>query len=65
MSGHHPATFAAIGPWAGANGATVAEGRVRFAQGAVLRAIAGSRALNQALVFKGGQRARFRLVSQS
>jgi hypothetical protein len=54
MSDHYPDTFAAIGLWAAANGATVAEGRVRFAQGSVLRAVAGSRALNRTLVFKGG-----------
>lgn len=54
MSGNYPATFAAIDAWAGANGATVEDRQVRFAQGAVLRAIAGSRVLNRALVFKGG-----------
>lgn len=54
MSGNYPTTFAAIDSWAEANGATVEEGQVRFAQGAVLRAIAGSQVLNRALVFKGG-----------
>jgi hypothetical protein len=54
VSGNYPATFAAIDAWAEANGATVEDGQVRFAQGAVLRAIAGSRVLNRALVFKGG-----------
>jgi hypothetical protein len=54
MSGHYPASFSAILSWSNQNGATVEEGQVRFVQGAILRAVAASRPLNRALVFKGG-----------
>lgn len=50
----YPSTFAMVRVWAGANRISVAEARKRFAQYAILSAIAGSRFLGSALVFKGG-----------
>lgn len=54
MKSHYPLTFGELRSWATENGVDVAEARVRFAQYAILRAIASSRALSSALVFKGG-----------
>lgn len=54
MKLNYPSTFPEIGPWCAGNGVTVNEGRVRFAQYAILRAIAYSDRLSRILVFKGG-----------
>lgn len=54
MTSRYPTSFAEIRDWARANRVTVVEARSRFAQYGVLRAIAGSRALREMLVFKGG-----------
>jgi len=48
----YPSTFAMVRVWAGANRISVAEARKRFAQYAILTAIAGSRFLGSALVFR-------------
>jgi len=45
----YPSTFAMVRAWAGANRISVAEARKRFAQYAILSAIAGSRFLGSAL----------------
>ncbi len=50
----YPATFGEIRPWSRDNGVDSNEGRVRFAQYAILRGIASSRTLSELLVFKGG-----------
>ncbi len=50
----YPESFASIPRWAQDNGISVQEARIRFAQYAVLHAIANSRALSATLVFKGG-----------
>lgn len=54
MSERYPSTFAAIPVWARENNVSVTEARVRFTQYAILQAIAESRTLSAALVFKGG-----------
>lgn len=54
MTSRYPTTFAEIRDWARANGVTVTEARRRFAQYGILRTVAGSRALREMLVFKGG-----------
>lgn len=53
MNGY-PRRFDEIGSWAERQGIAVAEARRRFAQFAVLSAIAGNRNLRTSLVFKGG-----------
>jgi predicted nucleotidyltransferase component of viral defense system len=50
----YPTRFEEIGPWARQAQVTLPEGRVRYAQYGILRAIADSRRLNAVLVFKGG-----------
>jgi predicted nucleotidyltransferase component of viral defense system len=50
----YPADFGAIAAWAAEHRMTVTEARLRFAQYAVLQAIAASRTLSSVLVFKGG-----------
>jgi predicted nucleotidyltransferase component of viral defense system len=50
----YPPSFDVLRAWATENGVAVAEARVRFAQYAILRAIASSRVLSSSLVFKGG-----------
>ncbi len=50
----YPASFGEVGAWARQRGLGVAEARLRFAQYAVLRAIASSASLRRILVFKGG-----------
>ena len=50
----YPASFEEVGAWARERGVGVAEARLRFAQYAVLRAIASSASLRRILVFKGG-----------
>jgi predicted nucleotidyltransferase component of viral defense system len=50
----YPIVFGELSAWAEANRVTVAEARVRFAQYAVLRAIASVGVLRAELVFKGG-----------
>ena len=54
MTAGYPLTFAEIAVWAGGAGVTVAEARIRFAQYAVLRVVAGVRQLQSSLVLKGG-----------
>lgn len=54
MNEKYPRTFQEIGSWAQANGVTVQEARVRFAQYGILRAVSDSRQLSATLVFKGG-----------
>lgn len=49
-----PTAFDVIAEWASLNKVPVHEARFRFAQYAVLRAIADSRSLSASLVFKGG-----------
>ena len=49
-----PTAFDVIAEWASRNKVPVHEARFRFAQYAVLRAIADSRSLSASLVFKGG-----------
>ena len=49
-----PTSFDVIAEWAAKNELPVQEARFRFAQYAVLRAIADSRSLSASLVFKGG-----------
>jgi predicted nucleotidyltransferase component of viral defense system len=50
----YPLISGEIATWAETNKVSVAEARIRFAQYAVLRAIAGVRQLQAGLVFKGG-----------
>ena len=50
----YPTSFTEIERWAGENGRSVLEARLRFAQYGVLLAIARSRTLGPLLVFKGG-----------
>ena len=50
----YPTTFAALTAWAEETGISVVEARRRFAQYGVLNAIASSRTLSQALIFRGG-----------
>lgn len=50
----YPSDFGAIAAWAAAQRVPVTEARRRFAQYAVLQAIADSRTLGSILVFKGG-----------
>lgn len=54
MSLAFPTTFSDIRAWCSQSGVNVSEGRDRFAQYAILRAIASSRTLSRMLVFKGG-----------
>lgn len=54
MTTGHPPRFDAIPAWAPANGISVDEARVRFAQYGVLCGIASVRPLREGLVFKGG-----------
>lgn len=54
MTINYPQTFSSINEWCSSNGIDVNEGRIRFAQYAILRAIASSRTLSRILVFKGG-----------
>lgn len=54
MKSRYPETFSDIPSWASTNGVPASEARKRFAQGAILRAIATSQRLRQTLVFKGG-----------
>jgi predicted nucleotidyltransferase component of viral defense system len=49
-----PVAFTVLRTWAAEHGVPVPEARIRFAQYAILYAIAGSRALGAVLVFKGG-----------
>lgn len=51
---NYPSTFSGIRDWSFNNRVDVNEGRIRFAQYAILRAIATSRTLSMMLVFKGG-----------
>lgn len=51
---NYPTAFAEVATWATENGVTVPEARRRFAQYAILNAIASSRSLRRFLVFKGG-----------
>lgn len=50
----YPRRFDEIGAWAEEQGIAVAEARRRFAQFAILAAVAGNRNLRASLVFKGG-----------
>jgi len=50
----YPLTYASIKRWAQDNEFSVTEANTRYAQYAILRAITSSRALREALVFKGG-----------
>jgi predicted nucleotidyltransferase component of viral defense system len=50
----YPETFERIPEWARENQIKITEARARFAQYAILNAVAGSRSLSQILVFKGG-----------
>ncbi len=54
MNTTYPSTFDDIRGWARINAVDVNEARIRFAQYAILRAIASSRILSRILVFKGG-----------
>ncbi|MCY1083552.1 nucleotidyl transferase AbiEii/AbiGii toxin family protein [Archangium lansingense] len=54
MDTTYPTTFEGISSWAKQQRIAPSEARMRFAQYAVLRSIAGSRALSRILVFKGG-----------
>ena len=54
MEFHYPAAFATLQAWATENRFSSDDARVRFAQYAILRAIATSNALRPVLVFKGG-----------
>jgi predicted nucleotidyltransferase component of viral defense system len=54
MTPRYPLAFEGIPAWASTQQLSVAEARTRFAQYAILRAIAGSRTLAAILVFKGG-----------
>jgi len=54
VSSRYPLAFEDIPTWAAAQHIPVAEARTRFAQYAVLRAVAASRTLEAMLVFKGG-----------
>ena len=54
MSGSYPSRFGTIQEWCLANGIGVQEGRRRFAQYAVLSAVADVAALRRDLVLKGG-----------
>ncbi len=51
---NYPSNFSDIRNWSINHGVTINEGRLRFAQYAILRAIAASRKLSTMLVFKGG-----------
>lgn len=50
----YPTSFVELDSWAKKRGVTLAEARQRFAQYAILRAIASSSTLRVLLVFKGG-----------
>lgn len=54
MTPQYPLSFDSIRAWAESAGVSVNEGRVRFAQYAVLQSIASVRLLRDGLVFKGG-----------
>lgn len=54
MTDRYPRAIGDLAAWAKANGTTVGEARLRFAQYVALCGIAGVPALRQALVFKGG-----------
>lgn len=54
MTDVYPRSLADLADWAEANGVTVAEARLRFAQYVALCGIASVPALRQSLVFKGG-----------
>lgn len=54
MNTNYPTTFEGVSSWAARHRIAPGEARARFAQYAVLRAIAGSRTLSRILVFKGG-----------
>ncbi len=54
MRSLYPVSFAEIGAWPRKNRLPATEGRVRFAQYGILRAIGASRLLSRMLVFKGG-----------
>lgn len=54
MSANYPEQFEDIPGWAARNRVKPGEARARFAQYAILRSIASSRALSRILVFKGG-----------
>lgn len=50
----YPTSFPDLRAWANSAGISINEARVRFAQFAILRAIAGVPELRQGLIFKGG-----------
>jgi len=54
LTDRYPTSFEAVPVWARQHGISRAEARVRFAQYAILRAIASSASLREMLVFKGG-----------
>ncbi|MGH2459003.1 MAG: nucleotidyl transferase AbiEii/AbiGii toxin family protein [Chloroflexota bacterium] len=54
MKSLYPVSFDSLQTWAAENNIPPSEAGVRFAQYAILRAIASSRILNALLVFKGG-----------
>lgn len=54
MSSSYPRSFANLPLWAEANGVTIEEARLRFAQFVILCGIASVRSLREHLVFKGG-----------
>jgi predicted nucleotidyltransferase component of viral defense system len=54
VTSRYPLSFETIPAWAAAQHISVAEARTRFAQYAILCAVAGSRTLAAILVFKGG-----------
>lgn len=54
MNSRYPSSFKEIATWAAANHLPVTEARQRYAQFGILQPIAGSKALSDALVFKGG-----------
>lgn len=54
MKALYPKSFTDIRIWAEGAGVAILEARIRFAQFAILRAIASSRTLSSALVLKGG-----------
>jgi predicted nucleotidyltransferase component of viral defense system len=58
----YPVSFVDIREWADVTGVSVTEARVRFAQYAVLHAIAAVRPLREGLVFKGGNALDFVLM---
>jgi hypothetical protein len=53
MNSRYPGSFKEIAAWAAANHVPVTEARQRYAQYGILQSIAGSKALSDALVFKG------------